>query len=284
MKVLKHTGIWILGLIITLAAAMYQRTTGPTYPYRTTININNADYELELIRSGFTSADAMVFLPISDEAVSATISYKRYPTMEEFKTDTFVVRGDQMVAYLPKQPMAGKLEYFVMIEANGEEVVIPHQIIRFKGDVPTFILAPHIFFMFFTMFLSNVAGLFAVFGFRQFKPVANITLITLFLGGIILGPIVQKYAFNEFWAGVPFGWDLTDNKTLIAFIFWIIAFFVNRKSPSRLWTIVATLVTLIIFAIPHSMLGSELDPETGEIIQGTLFLFLAGKGFGKLKK
>ncbi len=284
MKALKITGIWLLGLTITLVAAIYQRSTGPTYPFSTTVNINNTDYDLELIRSGSTSADAMVFLPIDDEEVVATISYKRYPIREEFTTDTFELRGNQLVAYLPKQPMAGKLEYFVEIKANDEHITIPNQIIRFKGDVPTFILAPHIFFMFFTMFLSNVAGLFAGFGFRQFKPVANITLITLFLGGIILGPIVQKYAFNEFWAGVPFGWDLTDNKTLIAFVFWIVAFFVNRKNPSRIWTIVATLVTLVVFAIPHSMFGSELDPETGEIIQGTFFLFIAGKGFKKLKK
>jgi uncharacterized BrkB/YihY/UPF0761 family membrane protein len=89
---------------------------------------------------------------------------------------------------------------------------------------------------------------------------------------MILGPVVQKYAFNEFWAGIPFAWDLTDNKTLIAFIFWLIAFLINRKQPSRGWTMVAATVTMIIFAIPHSMFGSELDPETGKIIQGAIFL------------
>lgn len=281
MKALKLTGIWILGLIITLSSAKYQRATGPTYPYRTSIEINNTEYDLELVRSGFTSHDETVFLPISDEAVTATISYKRYPTNEPFVTDTFRIQGDKMIAYLPKQPMAGKLEYYVELRAADEHVVIPKQIIRFKGDVPTFILAPHIFLMFFTMLLSNVAGLFAAFNFGRFKTVANITLLTLFIGGIVLGPIVQKFAFNEYWAGVPFGWDLTDNKTLIAFIFWIVAFFMNRRKPSRLWTIAATLVTLIIFAIPHSMHGSELDPETGEIIQGTFLFIVVGKSLIK---
>ena len=58
MKVLKHIGIWLAGIIITLAAATYQRTTGPTYPYRTTMEINDESYDLELIRSGLTTEDA----------------------------------------------------------------------------------------------------------------------------------------------------------------------------------------------------------------------------------
>ena len=41
-------------------------------------------------------------------------------------------------------------------------------------------------------------------------------LLLLAVGGFILGPLVQNYAFGELWTGVPFGWDLTDNKTLIA--------------------------------------------------------------------
>ena len=45
----------------------------------------------------------------------------------------------------------------------------------------------------------------------------------LFAGGMILGPVVQNFAFGELWTSVPFSWDLTDNKTLVAFTFWIIA-------------------------------------------------------------
>ena len=38
---------------------------------------------------------------------------------------------------------------------------------------------------------------------------------TLGLGGMILGPIVQKYAFGAYWTGIPFGHDLTDAKNLV---------------------------------------------------------------------
>jgi hypothetical protein len=90
---------------------------------------------------------------------------------------------------------------------------------------------------------------------------------------MILGPIMQKYAFGEFWTGIPFGWDLTDNKTLIALIFWIIAVVMNRKKERPLYTILAAAVLLVIFSIPHSVLGSELDYSSGKVTQGLLMMF-----------
>ena len=270
MSKTKIAGIWIIGLIITLAAATYQRATGPTYPFATTIDLGGIKYDLAFVRSGSISDDAELRMDIDDPGVKGVLNFRVYPTNNSFESISFTRDGSALIAFLPKQKMAGKLEYYVEIKKGDETITIPHQIIRFKGDVPASVIIPHILFMFLTMFLSNVAGLSAVFNFKQFKPVGDFAFWSLLLGGMILGPVVQKYAFDELWAGVPFGWDLTDNKTLIAFVFWIIAFVANRRHPSRSWTIVAALVTLIIFAIPHSMFGSELNPETGEIIQGSL--------------
>jgi hypothetical protein len=128
--------------------------------------------------------------------------------------------------------------------------------------------------MFFAMFLGNVAGIMALFKYNKFRFYTNLTVIAIFIGGMILGPIVQLYAFNELWAGIPFAWDLTDNKTLVAFLFWVLAFFMNRKKERPVYTILASIVMLIVYSIPHSMYGSQLDPETGEIIQGWIKLFI----------
>jgi hypothetical protein len=91
---------------------------------------------------------------------------------------------------------------------------------------------------------------------------ALLTLALLTMGGMILGPFVQKYAFGAFWTGVPFGWDLTDNKTLISFVAWIGAIWAGRKgNKAHGWILAASIITLIIFMIPHSVLGSELNYE-----------------------
>jgi hypothetical protein len=71
---------------------------------------------------------------------------------------------------------------------------------------------------------------------------------------------MQKFAFGVAWSGFPLGMDLTDNKTLIAFLFWIVALIAGRKGkPARPFVLAASLVTLLIFLIPHSLRGSELD-------------------------
>jgi len=86
------------------------------------------------------------------------------------------------------------------------------------------------------------------------------TLLFMISGGLILGPIVQKYAFGAYWTGWPFGHDLTDNKTLVMVLVWAFAIFKLRKDPAnKTWPLLAAFIVLIVYIIPHSMLGSEID-------------------------
>jgi hypothetical protein len=129
-------------------------------------------------------------------------------------------------------------------------------------------------FMFFAMLFSNLACALAFGKMPSFRKYTMYTFWALLIGGMILGPIVQKYAFGEFWTGVPFGFDLTDNKTLIAFIFFLAAYAGNIKSERRYLTIIAALVLLAVYSIPHSMFGSELNYSSGKVIQGMVQVFL----------
>lgn len=127
-------------------------------------------------------------------------------------------RGDgTLIAALQQQPPAGKLEYTVILRKCETQIRLPEQgavVTRFKGNVPAYFLIPHIVLMFAAMLLSVRAGS-EVFG-KETRPRVYVwaTLITLFVGGMVLGSIVQKYAFGAYWTGFPFGMDLTDNKTL----------------------------------------------------------------------
>lgn len=278
----KRILLWILGAIITLSAAYYQRITGPTYPKKANFTLNEKKYESKFIRSHGGDDGATVTLNINNTNVNAEIYYKNYPLIndEDWTGVDFIHENikdkNVMTAKLPHQPPAGKLVYYIEIIEDNDKLTLFNEepvVIRFKGGVPVFILIPHVIFIFFAMFLSNVSGLFAAFKIPQFKPYTSITLVLMLLGGMILGPIVQKYAFLEFWAGVPFGWDLTDNKLLIAFLAWLFAFIINRKKENRTSVIIASLITIIIFSIPHSMFGSELNRETGEVVQGFIQLY-----------
>ncbi|HPE76731.1 MAG TPA: hypothetical protein P5210_08810 [Draconibacterium sp.] len=268
---------WILAVIITFAAIIYQRKTGPTYDKKTEVTIDNRNYKFKLVRSHGGTTDCKIQLGMPDKNVDGVLEYKKYPTKDEWTLVELTRENDLLTGSLPNLPPAGKYEYKITLRKGDQNFALNEGkpvIIRFKGHVPETILFPHIFFMFFAMFLGNVAGIMALFKYKKFRFYTNVTVIALFIGGMILGPLVQLYAFNELWAGIPFAWDLTDNKTLVAFLFWVLAFFMNRKKERPIYTIMASIVMLIVYSIPHSMFGSQLDPETGEIIQGWIRLYI----------
>jgi hypothetical protein len=256
---------WILALLITFGAAYYQRKTGPTYPVVSEVSVGGETLRVKLLRSHGGEGDQPVVIEGAPAGVSARVLWRRFPTSEEYGTVEMVRTGSRLEGTIPHQPPAGKIEYRVEISDGTRVAHAPDRgtvVTRFKGAVPAVALIPHILFMFAGMLLSNRAGIEAVRGGGRLRGLTAWTLALLFLGGLVFGPIVQKYAFGSYWTGIPFGYDLTDNKTLIAFLGWLIALRAVRKGTrARAFVIGAALITFAVFLIPHSVLGSELKPE-----------------------
>jgi len=279
---MKKSIYWILAFVITIGAAFYQRTTGPTYPKRSEVTVNNTQYDLKLTRSISLDRDPEVRLAITDTSVSAKLYFRRYPTNEEYQVSDFKFKETKMfsgfAAAIPPQPEAGKLQYYFEItDSKATSTYMKEQpiVVRFKGGVPAIIMIPHILMMFIAMLFSTLAGLMAIGKNPLFKKYTMWTLILFTAGGLVLGPVVQYYAFGDLWTGIPFGWDLTDNKTLIAFVFWLLAYIMNRKKERPVYTAIAALVLLLVYSIPHSLFGSELNYQSGEVTQGIIMnLFL----------
>jgi hypothetical protein len=280
--------LWTLAIIITISAAIYQRHTGPTYPKDLKVTLNNNVYDLKLVRSLALDEKAEVQLNITDTSVKARLFFKRYLTDDEYQVSEFLYKVYPVNSFImnkifkiseekgffaevPQQPAAGKLQYYFEItDSNGSKTYLKDTpvVIRFKGGVPALVLIPHILCMFIAMLFSTLAGLMAFVKFPLYKKYAIWTLILFTAGGMILGPIVQFDAFGDYWTGVPFGWDLTDNKTLIAFVFWVLAVVMNRKKDKPLYVVLAAVILLLVYSIPHSMFGSQLDYSTGTVTQG----------------
>jgi hypothetical protein len=257
---------WILAFLITLGSAYYQRITGPTYPTSGVISFQGKDIKYKLDRSCDTSKNVMVILENIDPAITGIVEYKRYntnddKTLVEMKNDNGTLKAEfptekDRVYRIPAQ----KFEYHVLLVKDNQKTELPSKpvVLRFKGDVPLFILLIHILVIFSAMLVSTRAGFEFFNSDPDYKKFAFWALGIITLGGMVLGPIVQKYAFGELWTGIPFGFDLTDNKTLIAWIAWIVAAVAcfRSKNPGR-WILGAALVTLIVFSIPHSVLSGN---------------------------
>lgn len=268
--------LWVGAILMMASAAIYQRRTGPTYPLRGDIVVGTEAYRYALVRSQETTEEARVALPMPGADASATITYRRYPTNDEFTTVALVEEmgedGAELAAYLPLQPAAGKIEYRVDVQTADGTVRIPSEgpedeliILRYKDPVPTPLLVSHVIAMFFTVLVGMRTGLGALFAPGNIRTLTWATLIGMTLGGLVLGPFVQKYAFGAYWTGFPWGYDLTDNKLLIMWFVWVVAASVlgtgikKKAGPGRVAVAVAAVCMVVVYLIPHSMRGSELD-------------------------
>jgi hypothetical protein len=255
--------LWVIAFVLTVFTAIYQRMTGPTYPISGEAVIGSEMIKYKLDRTHGGEGDHPIEININDETIFGKLFWKRYKTNDEWTSVEMKRKGEKLIASLPHQPPAGKLVYHIVLQKEYEVVTLPEDrevTIRFKGDVPIYFLIPHIIFIFGAMLLSTRTGLEYFNEGKKFKPLTILTFIFVIIGGFIFGPIVQKYAFGAFWTGFPFGHDLTDNKILIGFIGWLFALIAiyRFKKPKR-WIVFAAILMFIIFLIPHSLLGSELD-------------------------
>jgi hypothetical protein len=285
--------LWFLAFLITISAAIYQRMTGPTYPKKLDITVNDSICHLKLIRSLGLNEKPEVKLNINDTTVKARLFFKRFKTDEDYQVSSFsykiypvhsfimnkvfkMYEDKGFFATVPQEPPAGKIQYYFEItDSHGTRTYLKDspEVIRFKGDVPAFVLVPHILLMFIAMMFSTLAGLMALIKYPLYKKYAVWTLFLFIAGGFVLGPLVQYFAFGDLWTGIPFGWDLTDNKTLIALLFWILAVVMNKKADKPVYTILAAFILLLVFSIPHSLFGSELRYSSGQVTQGIILTF-----------
>jgi hypothetical protein len=255
--------LWVIAFLITAASAFYQRMTGPTYPTKggTQLDGNTISYRFDRSHGG--DGDNEVLVRTGNPSVRGVLEWKRHKVDEPWTSVEMVYKDGNLQGMLPHQPPAGKLDYRVVLTGEKGTAVVPAEggvVIRFKGEVPLYILIPHVLAMFTGMLVSTRAGLEIFSKEPKYNKLIAWAIGILAVGGLLLGPIVQKFAFDAYWTGWPFGHDLTDNKTLVGVLAWVAAAIALKKGKSaRPWVAGAAVVVFIIFLIPHSVLGSELD-------------------------
>jgi hypothetical protein len=254
--------LWLLAFFITAGSAVFQRMTGPSYPKHYVTLLDGKAIEVVLERSHGGASDHPVTVTTNKAAIAGRVEWKRFNTDEPVVSVPMTMNDGVLTALLPQQPPAGKLQYTVFL-TDGKQTFSASTVIRFRGDVPSAVLIIHIAAMFIGMLLSARTGLEIFAKEPSVKRLTTLTFIVITFGGMVMGPLVLKYAFNEWWTGFPFGTDITDNKTLIAFLGWLSAIVAVHKSkdPKR-WVLAAAIITLLVFLIPHSLWGTELDYST----------------------
>lgn len=253
--------LWIVAVVIMAGTAVYQRRTGPTYPVRGVLDLGGERVRFSLPRTYDGPDDAGIRIA-APPSVTGWMTFRRFRSDDDWSRRDLTREKEYLAAYIPHQPAAGKVIYRIVLSKDGRSLPATPEplIIRFRNSVPTAVLIPHVALMFLALLFACRAGLEDWARGPNVYPFTVGAVISLAIGGLVLGPLMQKYAFGAYWTGWPLGHDLTDNKTAAALLLWLIAFLQVRKNrEKRGWAAAALVLTLVVYLIPHSVLGSELD-------------------------
>jgi hypothetical protein len=275
--------LWLGAAALTVACFVFQNKTGPTYPLEGTVDTARGQVRFKFLRSEEIGTPLQLMLrePVPP-GVTGQVRWRRYKSNDEWRTTAmepgtfrFTRRGNAeelrgLGAKLPSLPeRAGKYEFYVDLDdgagprsVTGEKPIFA----RYKAAVPVFVLYPHILVVFFSMTLAVRTALAALTG-GEVRRLLPATILSLLLGAFALGPLVQRYAFGVWWSGFPWGYDWTDNKVVVELAAWLLAgavLLVSRDLKRvRAAVVLALVVTLAVYFIPHSIFGSEYDYRRG---------------------
>lgn len=270
---------WAVAFLGTWVVLAYQERTGPTHPVAGSLTTPKGQVRYLLPRSQVIRTDLPVVLPNPvPHGVEAWVRYRRYKSHDPWsvaplRPGTFSLsrRGrvsvmDGLGARLPGlAERGGKYEYFVYVRDGETSRSITEDkpvVARFRGSVPGPALWGHVLLMFASLVLALRASLGALLG-RPERTLIAATVLSLVMGAFVLGPLVQWYAFGVWWSGFPLGTDWTDNKVLVELAVWVAAWLSNRRKEAKGMVVVAGVVTLAVYLIPHSLFGSEYDYTSG---------------------
>lgn len=247
---------WIIAVVSTLVFAVYQRVTGPSYPLSGKINFDSKDISYKLERSQESVKNYLIEIETGDETINGILFWRKFNSGNDF-TAIPMTGGKKLSAELPAQKRLEKLDYYIQLSKGDKAIILPKEkiiTIRFKDPVSILVLVPHIFAMFFAMMLSTRTGLEFFNKEPKLDKLSLWTIVILFIGGFPLGFAMNGLAFGEMWGGWPFGNDVTDNKTQIAFMAWLIAFyFIKKNKNTKLAALLAAIILLAVYLIPHSV-------------------------------
>src|SRR5512139_1368502 len=103
--------LWVLAIVVTVASAIYQRMTGPTYPLKGHVVLGGNDINYRLARSQETVSGQVVRIYTPDTAITGEMQWRRFPSSEPYANVPLARKGDALEGTLPRQPPGGKLEY-----------------------------------------------------------------------------------------------------------------------------------------------------------------------------
>jgi hypothetical protein len=179
-------------------------------------------------------------------------------------------RGTEFLYRFLLEDASGRVLATIPVDESKDN---PNQLwFRFEGQRSVVLLVVHILCMFGGFLLMVLVFLTAwedlknkAVRIRLGKQTLWATII-LFLGTFPLGILLEHQVYGTYWTGIPFGRDITDSKSLVIFIYWLVMLYLLRGSalsndprkdligaPAVRWVaVIGVVLSMALYLVPHS--------------------------------
>jgi hypothetical protein len=279
---------WKVGLafLLTIVFLIFSRKTAAVRSVYETIQQHGISIEHNTVPKQVGDEIPVISARV-EGASEVRLVYKIGEEGEYTSVEMIPVPGEENIftASIPWHPKAVKAWYYLEaagLRDEGEvKVVLPEKKsgqvspvrLKFEGVVPAYIVIPHVLCIFAAIFFAILTVFSAIDlkrgtgTLKKSVKLCGATAFLLFLGFFPFGWAMNYFAFGVLWEAFPFGRDVTDNKSQIMILFWLVALFLVKgtlwgKGDSRnlvsgsgyaTWVFVSFIATLLILAIPHSL-------------------------------
>jgi hypothetical protein len=270
----------IVGIILTLALLAVARRLSTNRPREIVVERGGRTIVHRTVFEQVGPGEPVVILEI--EPAEGAGAFLLHATSEDGDpAESPMVRNDGGIweGRLPERRKGEWVHYAFRAALPGDDSVrIPIEpdsffLLKYKGKITPVVLLLHVILMFgaFFFMVQSFWGALALFrgGGSKSSAVRFVrgVMITTFVGGWPIGFILNRQRFGPVWEGFPFGYDVTDNKTQIIFLFWVVTVLLVRGSffgageardtvgpRGFAWAVIASfIVSLALYMIPHSL-------------------------------
>ncbi len=251
--------IWVISVLVTLAGMVFQRISAPSFPLSVEVVHQKQTLTSVMGRSNVGVDNQRLVVEGVHGDWTGELLWRSFEKRGVFRREPMRNLGNMMVGELPLQTRGTRVEYRIEVAADGGVVRVPSHgtvLTRFKGATPFWVALGHVLLIYCGLLFAVRAGMEALTlggGARRF---ALVSLLAFLFGGLVFGMLMKSFAYGRFWGGIPFGFDGTDNKTIVLLLAWSLPLILNQLGRrSRGLILTASLLTLLTFFLPHTVLG-----------------------------
>jgi len=257
----------VVASLAMVAAGVWEWHAGALRPQRGVVVIAGQSVPYQLPGSAIAGEPLRVTVGAAPE-VTGTVRWRHTQANEPFQGLTMLRDGNVLVSLLPALPAGGRIEYqLVLVGPFGLARIPPDEpvAVRARGPAAALVTLPYLAVALLSVLVGVRAGLAALFARPEARLLTWATAGCVTVGGMILGPLVQRSTLGAFWGGWPFGPDAVDNGALVVWLAWAVAAatMVSARGATdrfaRAVVMTATVALVALALLPRSLHLSRIE-------------------------